>query len=303
MSLGVLCPGQGSQHSAMFRHLAGNPIAEAVLDEAGSVLGTDLRALVKSQTDLFKNSAAQPLFCAAEVATWRALAAELPTPSFFAGYSVGELAAYGCAGAVSVADLVALAVERAALMDKAGTAPAGLVALRGLDRAQVETLCHQHGAEIAIINGYDRFVVGGPAAAIERIEAAAGVGGALVNHLPVSVAAHTSLLSAASLGFEAVLRASRWSAIEVPVLAGIDGTPVRDRNKALIMLSRQISTPINWVACLDTAFEMGCSVFLELGPGSRLTHMARELYPELNVRSVEEFRSLPGVISWVRKYC
>jgi [acyl-carrier-protein] S-malonyltransferase len=286
----------------MFRHLAGNAIAESVLEEASSVLGMNLCALVRTQADLFKNSIAQPLFCAAAVATWQALAAELPTPSLFAGYSVGELAAYGCVGAVSVADVAALAVERAALMDKAGTAPAGLVALRGLDRAQVEMLCHQHGAEIAIINGYDRFVVGGPASAIERVGAAAAKDGALVNQLPVSVAAHTSFLSQASPKFEAALRAFRWSAIDVPVLAGIDGTPVRDRNKALIMLSRQISTPINWVACLDTAFEMGCSVFLELGPGSRLTLMARELYPDLNVRSVEEFRSLRGVINWIRKY-
>ena len=88
----------------------------------------------------------------------------------------------------------------------------------------------------------------------------------------------------------------------MPVLAGIDGLPVRDRDRAIDTLSRQISMPINWVACLEAAVEMGCKVFLELGPGCRLAQMARDFYPELPARSVEEFRSSSGVINWVLRH-
>ncbi|HVS25727.1 MAG TPA: hypothetical protein VHE58_00180 [Burkholderiales bacterium] len=145
-------------------------------------------------------------------------------------------------------------------------------------------------------------MIGGSLSAIEHIKTAAEARAVLVNLLPVGVAAHTSLLAAASKGFEAELRRSALAAPTVPVLAGIDSLPVRGRARAIEKLSCQISTPIDWIACMEAAVEMGCKVFLELGPGYRLARMARDFYPGLTVRSVEEFRSLSGVIEWVHKH-
>ncbi|MDX1656074.1 MAG: malonate decarboxylase subunit epsilon, partial [Candidatus Competibacteraceae bacterium] len=86
-----------------------------------------------------------------------------------------------------------------------------------------------------------------------------------------------------------------------PVLAGIDGIPVRDRSTAVATLAKQLSSTIRWQACLNTAMEMGCRVFLELGPGTGLTAMVRELSAEVVARSMDEFRSLEGAVDWVNK--
>ncbi len=76
---------------------------------------------------------------------------------------------------------------------------------------------------------------------------------------------------------------------------------MRDRATALTTLAKQLSATINWQSCLETALEMGCRVFLELGPGSGLARMVRDTHPEVAARSVEEFRRLEGVADWVMK--
>ena len=187
-------------------------------------------------------------------------------------------------------------------MDAASRTPGGLVAVRGLRRSQIEGLCRQFGAEIAIINGFDRFVIGAAAETIARLQGAAGALGGVVNLLPVEVAAHTSSLTAASDGFRAELASPAMTAPAVPVLAGVHGMPVYTREDAIDVLSRQISTTIDWFACLHTLTELGCTALLELGPGRALSRMARDSFPDLPARSVADFRSLPGVADWVTRH-
>ena len=303
-SLAILCPGQGNQHPGLLDRLTGSPEAEAVFQQAAGVLGQDPRELIGSVApeSLFDNRLAQPLICAAELATWAVLKSRLPEPALFCGYSVGELAAYGCAGALEVGETLRLADRRATLMDQAGGKPSGLVAIRGLGEREIATLCDQSSAEIAIVNGSDHFILGGATEILEALEQAALARGAhTVRRLRVGVAAHTSLLAPASHKFLAALEQSAMVDPVRPVLAGIDGIPVRDRSTAVATLAKQLSSTIRWQTCLNTAMEMGCRVFLELGPGTSLTAMVRELSAEVVARSMDEFRSLEGAVDWVNK--
>src|SRR5215218_1588026 len=56
----------------------------------------------------------------------------------------------------------------------------------------------------------------------------------------------------------------------IPILAGIDGTPVLSRAQAIETLARQTAQTILWHACLDGLREAGRTVLLELGPGADL---------------------------------
>lgn len=304
MGLVILCPGQGNQHPGMFDALQNNAAAQEVLDEAVAVLGFDLREALRNSPpeNIFANRFAQPLLCACALAAWRALRGSLPQPLLFAGYSVGELAAYGCAGALSLADTLRLAIRRAELMDEAGGAGTGMLALRGLNQARVAALCHVHNVEIAIINGPDHFVVGGISSALELLKQAALVEGAhTAKRLPVDVASHTSVLREAGQKFAAPLAMSALNDPPIPVAAGVSGAVVRSREAALCALSSQLYLPLQWSACLQTAVEMRARVLLELGPGASLARIAREIYPELPARSVEEFKSLEGAANWIMK--
>jgi [acyl-carrier-protein] S-malonyltransferase len=299
--LAILLPGQGGQHAAMFDRVREDAAAQEVLTLAASVLGGD-PVEIASGPAIFENRLAQPLLCAVELATWAALNPKLPEPLAFAGYSVGELTAYGCAGALEPRVLLELAAKRAELMDATGGGPSGMLAVKGLTQRKVEALCGEFKGEIAIMNGRDHFVLGASRDDLEQLEAAVQQAGAhTVRRLAVDVASHTPRLSSASVGFETALRAATLSDPRIPVLAGLNGQVVRERETAVATLAAQISAPLDWAACLDTAQEMGCRVFLELGPGNALSRMMREAYPEAAARSVEEFRSLDGVADWVAR--
>ncbi|CRD46561.1 malonate decarboxylase subunit epsilon [Stenotrophomonas maltophilia] len=299
MSLALLCPGQGAQHAAMFDRVRDIPAARHTLDVAGTVLGRDVFSAAAA-ADRFDNALAQPLLCAASLAQWQGLRDSLPTPTLIAGYSIGELAAHAIAGSFDATTCLALAAQRAQLMDSTSPADAGLQAVLGLERHVLQPLCDLHGAHVAIANGQDHFIVGGTHASLQRLADAAQAQGADIRLLPVHVPAHTPLLAAAVAPFAAALDASPLQAPRLPLLAGIDARPVRDRATAVNTLSLQLAQTIEWAQVMRQAFERGARVFLQLGPGNALARMVAPAYPCCEVRAVEEFQSLEGAAAWVR---
>lgn len=299
--LGVLCPGQGAQDSSMLDLLT-DPPARGLIDQAGLQLGLDLWALVTQGGDpLFRNATSQPLICAAQFAAWSILKPFLPRPRVFAGYSIGELGAYGCAGSLDLADLVMLAQARAHAMDQACTAPNGLIAVRGIERGRLTDLAKHHKTEIAIANATDRLVVGGLLSDLTDLTAELERIGGSVTPLQITVASHTSLMEPAKAPFEAALQTASFDALTSPVLAGIDGSLVSTAQHATRVLVTQLSQTIEWSTCLDRLQELGCTVLLELGPGDTLSRMAQDRFPDLPCRSVTGFRSLAGVAQWVER--
>jgi [acyl-carrier-protein] S-malonyltransferase len=298
--LALLFPGQGGQEPGMLELAAGDPAGAAVLALAAEVLGEPPEALLRRGGEApYRNAVAQPLVCAAELATWAALRQRLPTPTLLLGYSVGELAAHGVAGTFDASTTLTLAARRATLMDEASPSPGGLLGLRGLPLARIEALAVESGCEVAIVNGPEHAVLGGPRAAIDAlVELAAAAGATTVQRLRITVAAHTRHLASAVLPFARVLAAAAPRPASIPVLAGLSGAPVWGGAQTVELLSRQLAERLEWGRCLAIAGEMGCTVFLELGPGTALARMARETYPGMPVRAVSEFRTLDGVGRW-----
>jgi [acyl-carrier-protein] S-malonyltransferase len=282
--------------------ITGDPAAEEVLSQGAAAIGTHVRAWLAQPERLDVNAFAQPLLCLTELATWAALRDKVAAPLAFAGYSVGELASYACAGALDAAVLARLAQTRAALMDAASVKASGLIALRGLLRVEVNALCAGRAAWIAIANGDDAFVVGGDASVLDALAEQAGARGAQITRLKVDVASHTPLLEGAVGAFRLALEQSPLHAPDVPVVAGVDASWLTSRAKAIATLAAQLAAPIEWARCLETLYERGARVFLELGPGTALARMVREqLASDAVARSVTEFRSLDGVAAWLRR--
>lgn len=302
--LAILCPGQGAQHPGMFDMARTDPAANALLDAwfADPVLATPLQAAIEGGQG-FANRNAQPSIVAATLAMWIALRDTVPSPALVAGYSIGELSAYGVAGALAPGDAVKLAVERARLMDDclADGPRQCMVALSGMPDGSVEALLARFGFHAAIVTGEDALVAGGPATQGDELATAALAAGGRATVLPVAVASHTPLMAGAVDPFAALLAGQRWSAPAFPVLSGISAEPVYDANKAMQDLPRQIAEPIRWKECMDALGEAGVTVALELGPGAALARMLQSRNPSIACRSVSEFRSLDGIRSWLER--
>jgi len=288
----------------MFDMARSDPAASRLLDRwiADPILAQPLKAALEGP-GRFANRVAQPAIVAATLATWTALGELAPQPVLVAGYSIGELTAYGVAGALDPTDTLKLAVERARLMDAclAEGPRHGMVALSGLPQASLDSLLQRFGYHAAIVTGEDALVAGGPGERCDALADAAVAAGGRASMLPVEVASHTPLLLGAVAPFRAVLQRQRWSAPVFPVLSGIAAEPLHDVGRVVGDLSRQIAEPIRWKDCMDACAEAGATVALELGPGAALSRMLQARHPNIACRAVAEFRSLDGVRSWLER--
>ena len=304
--LAILCSGQGGQNPAMFDLVADCPEAEPVFAAAAGVLGRDPRQFVRqaAPAELFSDRGGQILCCVQALAAWQALGPARPDTAVIAGYSVGELAAWGCAGALDGPATLGLVQRRAAAMDAAAPSDGGLAAILGLRRPTLEPILARHAVDIAIVDGVDSFVVGGHRAALAAAcREAAERGARRTVDLPVAVPSHTPFLSAATQQFRPVLRAAspRLPRAAYRLLAGIDGDTIFDIETGIDKLARQISTTIDWAACLESCRSAGAERALELGPGAALSHMASALFPDGRARAVEDFHTLAGLRTWLRR--
>ena len=95
-----------------------------IYPEAREIFGTVRAAGVLpngiDQPDLwFRNDIAQPLIALYQQMVWAVVKPLLPPPDIIAGYSLGEISAYGIAGHLSPAETVRLSAERGRLMSDA----------------------------------------------------------------------------------------------------------------------------------------------------------------------------------------
>src|SRR5262245_56624819 len=111
----ILCPGQRSQQAGMFAELRADPVAAAMLDRAvqekwvADDVAAWLAAPSPDEAVLHIDHFAQPLLCLYQRAVWAAVSPHLGRVSLFAGLSLGELSAAGCAGALDTPGLLRVA--------------------------------------------------------------------------------------------------------------------------------------------------------------------------------------------------
>ena len=292
----LLCPGQGGQHAQMFDLARTSASAAALLDGLSAAMPQAFDG-----ADIYANNNAQPLIVAATLGMWEAVRGFAPQPALVAGYSIGELSAYGVAGAFTAPTATALAARRAQLMDACLAAHPGqaLLALSGLGSKRLEELATAHAFHVSIETGDDACIAGGLAQAAQEFESAVIAAGGRCTRLPVEVASHTPFMRDAVRPFAELLRQAEFGPMTAPVLAGISATAVVDKKLAVEQLSRQMAEKIRWLACMDACAEAGITYALELGPGSALTKMLQARHPHINTRSIADFRTLDGIRKWL----
>ena len=301
MSLALLCSGQGRQHRAMFDLVADH--ATSVLAAASATLGTDVRDFVRtaSDADLHANRAGQIVCVAGAMAVAEALFPDgAPPATIVAGYSVGEIAAWGIARVWSPAVTFAVVDARAVAMDAASGPDDGLGYIRGMPHDDVAALADRFGCAVAIVNPGRLFVCGGTRDAIAALCTAALADGAVsAAPLPVHVASHTPRLAAAVAPLAQKLGSIAMARPALRLMTATDQSLVSLPAHAAAGLARQVMTTIDWAALLDALAERGVDQVLDLGPGSALAEMASAAMPDARVRAVDQFRTLQGVRDWL----
>ncbi len=303
MSLGLMFPGQGTQHRAMLPWLDTPGPHARVLEMMAAHLGGDWRARLDDPAWAFQNSVAQLLLTGVALAAWNAVRAYVPVPRAVAGYSVGELAAFCAAGVFSTEHALALAATRSRLMEQAvAKRPSGLIAIHGLSAEQVDALCLRHGAFLAIVLHAAARVVGGGLAALASAAEEARQLGASTTHLQVPLASHTPLLASAVAPLRAALERIPFAIPHTAMVCNFHGHTERRPDALKTALAGQIAQTVQWETCMQTLKEQGVSCVLEIGPGATLSRLWQGLHPDIPARSLDDFQHPASAVAWVKHH-
>jgi len=299
MSFALLFSGQGTQHPAMLPWLADDGLVRGMHARLGV---EDWRRALADPAWAERNDNAQTLLTSLALAAWGQLAPMAPSPAAIAGYSVGELAAFSAAGVIDPATAAALAPLRAEAMDRcAARVSGGLLAVTGLPEPGLEQLRVEAGLALAIRNGGQNMILGGPHAALDKAEHLALAAGAQCTRLRVSVASHTPWMREAAERFAAVLAEVPFQAPKV-VLFSNAADRIRDASSARGALAAQIAATVHWDECMENIMARQIRCVLEVGPGQALARIWNQRYPTVPARACDDFRSAAAVAAWLNSH-
>ena len=311
----LLFPGQGAQSVGMGKELAAAfPAAKARFDEADAVLGYGLSKLCWEgpAEELTRTEHCQPALYVTSMAALAALEAECQrgqtprglTPAAAAGLSLGEYTALAAAGAVSFADGLKLVRLRGQAMEEAARArPGTMASVLGLELEQLQGVCAETGAQVANLNSPGQVVISGTAESVTAASAKAKEKGAKrVILLEVGGAFHSRLMEPAGLRLRKALQTAVVQAPRYPVVSNVTGAYHEEAGKIRELLVRQLTEPVQWIACVRTMAQNGIKTYIEVGSGTVLKGLVRKIDPEATVHSAgtpEEIRSLTNQTGWL----
>lgn len=297
MSIAFIFPGQGSQAVGMLSELAAEfSSVKQTFEKASDVLGVDMWKLTQEgpieQLSMTENT--QPALLTAGYAVWQAWN-ELggSQPEMMAGHSLGEYTALVCANALSFEDGVSLVRDRGKYMQEAvPSGEGGMAALLGLDNDTVIKVCEENAQgdvlQAVNFNAPGQVVIAGSAAAIERaVPAAKEAGAKRAMPLPVSIPAHSSLMTPAAERLAERIAGISLSKPMIPVLHNCNVTVAESVDDVAKNLVTQLDSPVRWVESIEAMKQQGITQFVESGPGKVLSGLVKRIVKDVTVNCVE----------------
>lgn len=306
MKTAILFPGQGSQAIGMMSDLAAAyPMVKELFTEASDLLEIDLWKLSQEGPieQLSQTEHTQPALLVAGVAAWRVwqhLNGQLP--AVMAGHSLGEYTALCCAGAIKFSDAITLVRDRGRYMQEAVPAgEGGMAAILGLDDEVVKAVCEQISTSELVqavnFNAPGQVVIAGSCAGIElAVTAMKEAGARRALPLPVSIPAHSSLMSPAS---ERLAKRLDAIDIQIPSIAVVHNYNVQiaDNTEQLKSnLVQQLDSPVRWVECIQAIENQGVNRYIESGPGKVLSGMVKRIVSTSELASIDKPDALNALI-------
>lgn len=276
-------PGQGAQAQGMGLPWVDHPSWELVV-EASAISSRDVaHLLLEADAEELKQTRNSQL--ATYVMSMVALDAVERTgiePAFHAGHSLGEYSALTGSGVLSFSGGVRLVAERGDAMQAAAEDAEGtMAAVLGLDDDQVDLACRRANGEVwvANYNSAGQVVIAGDADGLAKAgELAKDLGAKRVMPLKVGGAFHTPLMSSARDRLRKAIADTEFRDAHRPVYANVDAAPYQSAEDWPGLLGAQLTSPVRWRQTLHALDDAGTTVFLEIGPGTTLTGLAKRAF-------------------------
>jgi [acyl-carrier-protein] S-malonyltransferase len=302
MSLGILFPGQGSQSIGMLKDLKSSyKIISHVFEEASDILSYDLWKVAQNgpESKINDTEFTQPIMLCSSYSIWKIWNDEGgERPFFMAGHSFGEYTALCAAQALKFSDAIKLVKSRALCMKDA---PKGkMAAIIGIKYQDLENIYKENtlsNVSIANINAPGQIVISGSEEGVEKLsKLAVSANAKKVIPIPVSVAAHSSLMLDQSKIFQKYVEKVKFDKPSIPIINNVD-VKIEEEQKAIKeALVRQLYSSVRWVETIEYMEQQGVDTLLELGPGKVLTSFNKRIDNSIESLSVSDHNSLENAL-------
>lgn len=301
MKTAFIFAGQGAQSVGMGKSLYENsPAAKKIFDEADAVLGWSVTDVCFNgpEEKLTESKYCQPAIYTVSMACLAAFQeryGEQIKPCCAAGLSLGEYAAFACAGFFRFADGLRLVAKRGELMDEACRASeGGMASILGLAPEVIAEVCKEVGIDVANYNCPGQIVISGPKDLVAQAGAILKEKGARrVVPLNVAGAFHSRMMKQAGDALAPVLEATPVDAMTIPAAQNFSGNLESDPAVIKANLREQVAGSVRWDSCVRTLIEQcGVERFIEFGPGTVLSGLVRKIDGTKSVESISGMENI-----------
>lgn len=295
-------PGQGAQFVGMGKDIyENNEKAREEFDKIFSSLSFDLKtAMFEGPEELLKKTKyTQPAIVAMSFVLEKLVREKGITPDFVAGHSVGEYAAFGSGGFLTLSDAVKLTAFRGETMNEIAEAVnGGMAAVLGMDADKIEEVLKTVEGTVEAVNFNEpkQTVIAGEKDAIERACAALKEAGAKrAMALAVSGPFHSSLMKPAGEKLRDEAEKYDFREGTAKLVANTTAEFISTPEEIKAEIYAQSFGPVKWVDTVKKLKDNGVDTIYEIGPGKVLAGLIKKIDKEIKVININSLTDIENL--------
>ncbi|MDO4588346.1 MAG: ACP S-malonyltransferase [Fusobacterium sp.] len=296
-------PGQGTQYVGMGKELYENSeLARKEFDKLFASLDFDLKTVMFEGPEeaLKETKNTQPAIVSMSLILTKLLEEKGIKADYVAGHSVGEYAAFGAAGYLTIDEAVKLTSARGKFMnDVAVKVNGGMAAIIGLDSDKIqETLKTVEGVVEAVnFNEPKQTVIAGQKDAIERACVALKEAGAR-RAMPLAVSGpfHSSLMKEAGEKLKEEAEKYNFKMTDIKLVANTTAEILQNVDEIKNEIYKQSFGPVRWVETIQKLKAEGVTEIYEIGPGKVLAGLIKKIDKEIQVKNIEKLEDFENIM-------